>query len=338
MLERQSVRSLISSRGYILLSFVFGCICTYLFFHNQTGPQPAAKDSRLNIPSGLSICNPKNLGKIKPVSVEHVDEAAIYDPLKSELIRLIDSLKSAGAITQASVYIREFDHRDWMAINKDEQYHPASLMKVPLLVCCLQTIQANPGLFDQKLLYNKPDSIRINPQFYTFPTIKPGKSYTVHELLYYMIAYSDNNATWLLAQHFDPKRMNKMFLDLCLPEPVPDDLKFTLTARDYSMFIKAIYMCSFLSPEYSEYAADLMSNCAFGEGFVKGFPQETKMWHKFGEWRNVGYDYELHESGVVNIKDKPYLITIMTKGRDTMKQAAAIRQISRKIYDHIPTP
>lgn len=323
---------------YLSFSFALGCFCSYIALNNRPAGLMAKAGSGAVATSGFEICRTKDLNKIKPLSVERIDESPVFDPLKFDLARLVDSLKNGGALTQASVYIREFDHREWMALNKDEQYHPASLMKVPLLICCLQTLQLNPSLFDQKLVYDKPDSVQINPQFYAYPTIQPGKSYSVHELLYYMIAYSDNNATWLLARHFDTSRMKKLFADFCLPEPVPDDLKFTMSAKDYSTFIKAIYSCSLLSPEYSEYAADLMSNCSFREGFAKGFPEGTRMWHKFGEWRSMGFDYELHESGIVNIKDKPYLITIMTKGRDTEKQAEIIRLISRRIYDKIPTP
>ncbi|HNM27553.1 MAG TPA: hypothetical protein PKL15_19045, partial [Saprospiraceae bacterium] len=56
------------------------------------------------------------------------------------------------------------------------------------------------------------------------------------------------------------------------------------------------------------------------------------LWHKFGEWRQVGYDYELHESGVFYIGDQPYLLTIMTKGKDTDKLAESIRILSGKVY------
>jgi beta-lactamase class A len=327
---------------YLLISFIIGCFCSALILDIKSKWLPFSESSAEEIyqdslAGGFAICKVKNFSNIKPLSKELVSESQWFAPMKLDLMRLIDSLKTAGVANQMSVYIREFDKRGWMAINKVEQYHPASLMKVPLMICILQMAQANPDLLKQELVFDKPGNTEINTQFYTMHSIEPGKKYTVHELHYYMIANSDNNATWLLASRFDNRLFKKLFADFCLPEPTEDDVKFTLTAKETSVFFKSIYTASCVSPEYSEYAAELMSNCTFKDGFVKGFPN-TKMWHKFGEWRNAGHDYELHEAGVVFIKDKPYLITVMTRGKDTAKLAEAIRAVCGKIYDEIPSP
>ena len=328
---------------YLLISFVFGCFCSVLLLGGKperlSSSESSLEEGLENSPTeSFTVCKVKDFSNIKPLSKELVNESKLFAPLKGELTQLIDSLKRAGTVTQASVYIREFDNRGWMSVNKDERYHPASLMKVPLLICILQMAQANPNLLKEELVFEKPGNVQINPQYYTGPSIELGKKYNVHELLYYMIANSDNNATWLLSSRFDNKLFKKLFADFCLPEPVEDDLKFALTAKECSVFFKAIYSASCVSPEYSEYAAQLMSNCSFREGFKKGFPDKTKMWHKFGEWRSAGQDYELHEAGVVFIKDKPYVITVMTKGKDTAKLAETISAICRKIYDEIPSP
>jgi beta-lactamase class A len=328
---------------YLLISFILGCFSSVLFLGGKpewlSSSESSLEETLENSPTGgFTVCKVKDFSNIKPLSKELVNESKLFAPLKGKLTKLIDSLKSAGAVTQASVYIREFDKRGWMSVNKDERYHPASLMKVPLLICILQMAQANPNLLKEELVFENPDNVQINAQYYTASSIELGKKYNVHELLYYMIANSDNNATWLLSSRFDNNLFKKLFADFCLPEPIEDDVKFTLTAKESSVFLRSIYTASCVSPEYSEYAAELMSNCTFKEGFARGFPANTKMWHKFGEWRSAGHDYELHESGVVFVKDKPYLITIMTKGKDTEKLAEAIRAVCRKIYDEIPSP
>ncbi len=328
---------------YLLASFILGCVCSVILLGDKpewlSSSAPNPEEMQQNSPAGaFTVCKVKDFSNIKPLSKELVNESELFIPLKLELTQLTDSMKRAGAVTQASIYIREFDKRGWVAVNKEERYHPASLMKVPLLICILQMAQANPDLLKEELVFEKPDGTQINPQYYSSSSIELGKKYTVHELLYYMIANSDNNATWLLSSRFDNKLFKKLFADFCLPEPVEDDLKFALTAKECSVFFKAIYSASCVSPEYSEYAAQLMSNCSFQAGFKRGFPNNTKMWHKFGEWRSAGHDYELHEAGVVFIKDKPYLITVMTKGKDTDKLAESIVAICRKIYDKIPSP
>lgn len=266
---------------------------------------------------------------IKPLlAAEPACESRNLLPLKTHLAGIIDSLKKGGSLHQASVYFKEFEHGEWISLNDEERYHPASLMKVSLLLSVLQMVEANPALLRETIVYEKPPTAEINPQYYSFPTIQPGQSYTVHELLYHMIANSDNHATWLLASRIDPARTPKMFTDLHLPAPVPDELKFTLSAREYAVFFKAIYNAALIGPEYADYAARLLSNCAFQEGFKKGFPANTRMWHKFGEWRFAGQDHELHEAGFVYLRERPCLVVIMTRGTDTEKLAAAIRRLS----------
>lgn len=272
------------------------------------------------------------------LSVEPAKESPAFTPVRKTLENLLDSLKASQAITQASVYLREFDQGDWICLNPREKYHPASLMKVALLISYLRVAQSNADMLKETLLFDKPDSVVINPQFYAGPSIQPGKQYTIHELLYYMIAYSDNNATWLLSQHIDNNQLKTVFADVGLPEPLSDDLKFTMTTQDISVFFKIIFNSTYLSPEYSEYAAQLMGNCSFHDGFVRGLPENTRIWHKFGEWRSAGHDFELHEAGVLFIKDKPYLLTVMTRGKDTTKLAQAIGAIANKVYIGVSGP
>lgn len=303
----------------VILSILFLAPCCSL----QPDPPPICD---------YSITRVGGFEFVKPVlSTEPACESKALIPMKMALARLTDSLKNAGIIGQASVYFREFERGEWFSVNDAELYHPASLMKVSLLLSVLQIAEYTPGLLEQKLVYEKPASVEITPQFYSFPSIQLGKSYTVHELLYFMIANSDNHATWLLSARVDTARTKKLFFDLGLREPVLDDLKFTMTARECAVFFKAIYNASLLSPEYADYAARLLSNCAFQEGFRKGFPKNTRMWHKFGEWRNVDHDYELHETGVVYVHERPYLVSVMTRGSDTDKLAAAIRVLSGEI-------
>lgn len=322
--------------AYATVGFILGCCCSFFLLHGKVkgskSPYQDSIDSLKSTALSLSKCRPKDYSNIRPLSVELSQEARIFKPLKQDLQHLIDSLKQAGMLNQASVYLREFDQRGWMGIGQDDLYHPASLMKVALLICYLRMAEADPGVLRQEIVFEKPDTVKINPQYYSGPSIEHGKKYTVHELLYYMIAYSDNNATWLLSARLNPAILKKFFTDFCLPEPQGNDLNFRMSAKECSVLFKTIYTSSYLSPDYSEYAAQLLRNCTFKEGFAKGFPEGTKIWHKFGEWRYAGQDYELHEAGVVFIHEKPYLVTVMTKGKDTDKLAESIQAIARVMY------
>ncbi|MBK9336248.1 MAG: serine hydrolase [Lewinellaceae bacterium] len=318
--------------AFLLFAFFLGSALTYWLIADDLTPSDTDRKTS-QPPCDYTIARLKGYEFTRPLlSAEPDCESPIFAAFKAELAVLVDSLQSVGAITEASVYLREFDHGQGLVFNADTRYHPASLMKVALLLSTLRIAEATPGLLTKKLRYTPPAADQISTQYYNFPSIEAGKEYTVHDLLYYMAANSDNHATWMLAGRLDPGSTPKLFFDLGLPKPAEGEMAFSMTAAEISVLFKAIFNSSYLNPEYSDYAARLLSHCAFREGFGKGFPNGTKMWHKFGEWRYPGQDYELHESGVVYVQEVPYLITVMTKGKNTDRQAAGIARISRAIY------
>jgi beta-lactamase class A len=275
---------------------------------------------------------------IKPViSLEPRQESEGMKAKKEALQTLIEELKKQGLASQISVYFRNASTAEWLSINGDVKYHPASLMKVPLMLAILKMAEENPSLLKQSIEFHPDPVVPFEEQFFKDKTLEAGKTYTVHDLIFYAIAYSDNFATQVLSKHVDAAKARSLFQALGLPVPEPNNPAFLLTADEYSMFIKSIFNSTFLSPEYSEYGAEMMVNCNFKQGFAKGFPTGTKMWHKYGEWSSPGVDAELHESGVVFIKGNPYVLTVMTRGKDQNKLAEAIQKIAANLESsHLP--
>lgn len=319
----------------LLAAFFGGSMLTYWALNGKP-PFVASGFGESPIKSGTpcdyTLSRVKGYEFVRPLlSAEPDCISAELTHVQARVSGVIDSLTTTGAIQEASVYVHEFEHGQRFSINKTGRYHPASLMKVALLLSCLRVAEATPGLLTTKLRYDPPPA-EVSTQYYNYPSIQVGKEYTVHDLLYFMVANSDNHATRMLAARIKPDQTPKLFFDLGLPKPVEDKEQFTMTAEEVSVFFKAIFNGSYLSPEYSDYAARLLSHCAFEEGFAQGFPKGTRMWHKFGEWRHAGYDYELHESGIVYIQEMPFLVTVMTKGRDTDRQAQSIAVITRALH------
>lgn len=325
--------NLTKNKSYLLILTVFlAGISIPLIFRHFSGTAKAQAANASHV-APYDIVKLKDYSLIQPFAFgEMVQESNQMSDIKHDLSILVDSLKSSGCVTDLSLHLINLENSTWTGIEPDGRYHPASLMKVPLMLAILRKVQTSPKMLDEKMTYARPPGVNIQPQFYPTESIEDGKAYSLHELLYFMAANSDNEATYALASRFDEGEVMKIFKDLNLPQPVPDDLQFTLSAKEYSRIVYAIFNASFLSPEFSEYAAELLSNCAFKDGFSKGFPPGTKVWHKFGEWRHVGNEYELHESGVVYLADKPYLLTVFSKGKDTPKLASAIQAVANRVY------
>jgi beta-lactamase class A len=95
--------------------------------------------------------------------------------------------------------------------------------------------------------------------------------------------------------------------------------------------MRSIYNAGYLNVEDSEFAGNLLSQCDFKAGIVQGLPANTIVAHKFGESGNQAMK-QLHESAIVYLKNKPYLLTIMTKGKDNAKLSQFLGELSKSVY------
>ena len=195
--------------------------------------------------------------------------------------------------------------------------------------------EKKPGLIDQKITFEKPFTAEKNPVFLS-KGVQLGSSYTIRDLLTYMIKYSDNNATLLLNQHIDLPTFKKVFTDLELEAPdwYHNDTDYSITAKDYSLFLKELFNATYLNTEDSEYCMALLSECDFKDGLVAGLPPNCVIAHKFGEG-GTHFTQELSESGIIYINNSVYLLTVMTKGQDIKKLPKAISGISTLVYEKI---
>ncbi|MEO5776489.1 MAG: serine hydrolase [Flavobacterium sp.] len=269
---------------------------------------------------------------IKPLMfVEEDCESDQLMGVKQNITTIIDRYKSLGDITTASVYLRVYGNSEWICINESERFEPGSLFKVPVLISILKQNELNPGFLNKKLVYNQAIDAGKSVSFES-KTIQLGESYTVRELLTYMIKYSDNKATILLEKNLEPKILQKLFSDFGLEVPNIYASQYLFSTKDYSYFMRAIYNAAYLSFEDSEFAGELLSQCNFKEGILLGLPQNTKVAHKFGESGNQ-VEKQLHESAIVYLDNQPYLLTVMTKGKDNKKLSKLIGEISQTVYN-----
>lgn len=268
---------------------------------------------------------------IKPLMF--VDDECESDNLasvKQRIVEIINRHKANQEVTDASVYFREYESDDWVGFNEDEKYKPGSLFKVPVLMTILKMNEDNPGFLNKVVKYNKPFSIEKNVA-YASKAIQVGQSYTIKELLTYMIKYSDNNATILLEANMTNDAFQKVFADLGLRVPNATDKEYLISVKEYSLFMRAIYNAAYLTIKDSEFAAELLTQCDFKEGILKGLPNGIIVAHKFGESGDMS-EKQLHESGIVYVNNTPYLLTVMTKGKDNKKLSQLIAEISQAVY------
>jgi beta-lactamase class A len=319
-------------------------LLTFIAFKAWQGATAKAADA--SVQSETAVVHAKS-GKtyrlagynlVKPYLFSEPAESADLAPLKAEVLNIISERQQSGIITSASVYLRTFSPGSLMTCNTEDLYHPGSLAKLPLMITFLRQADANPSLLDQQIPFEKPEK-DVPGQTYNSLQIHPGQRYTIRDLLRFMISYSDNNATSVLNKFVNPDMFVKTFTDLGINAPDIHDRNYVISNRDYSKFLLVLYNASYVSKNNSEMAIKLLSECDFKEGIVKDIPSNIVVAHKFGEWGDKGQNiHELHESALFYLKDKTYLLTVMTRGAynaDVKDLSQVISSISTKVYQQM---
>lgn len=259
-------------------------------------------------------------------------------PFKYKIVSFINQKVDSGQVKNVAVYYRDLHDGPWFGINEGFEFDPASMMKVPVMVAWLKRAEKDQLVLQRKMRY----AIALNPvpEQYTKPsrTIIPGQSYTVDELLHYMMNYSDNRATSILYKALSNAEVADV-LDSMDVDNHPHDDHNSMTIHGYSGFFRILYNASYLNRAMSEKALQLLSLQDFPQGIAAGVPKEIKVAAKFGEIVPEGENEEiqLHEFGIVYHPKNPYILGIMTQGDNFAKQAEIIRDISRMIYSEVDT-
>lgn len=325
---------------YLFITAVAGVLISYLIFQ-QVGKKSLFEAGEAAVIATQNKACESNFERlrgykyIKPLMLATQNcEADRFGPVKSDLMKQIDGFTNAGVVSKVSVYLRDLKNDEWMAINADEAYDPGSLMKVPLMITFLRMAEEKPGLLDAQLAYDKPFSNRNRNPVFVEEGIALGNKYTIRELIRRMIEYSDNEATNLLCTKVDFAVFQKTFTDFGFQPVDTTQMNYPLTAREYSAFLEGLYNAGYLTIQHSEYANSLLTNCKFKQGILTGLPDSITVAHKFGEAGNDDI-HELHESGIVYYNNSPYLITVMTRGKDVHELPQVLGAISKTVFAYM---
>ena len=316
---------------FALLMTVAGIIITFFLVSWMTKKEAPVADNTIRS-CNYSLVRLEGYQFIHPLLFgEKECEAENLMPIKTEVESLINSYKLSGVISNASVYLRRLNHGEWISIGEAEKYNPGSLLKIPELITFMKMNEKTPGVLDKKISYTKA-LVLPKQALYLSKSIEVGKTYSIRELLYYMIAYSDNNATMLLNQQMDVAIFSKVFTDLGMTKPDLAKSDIPITAKQFSMFLRLLYNASYLNIDDSEYCTELLTHSDFDQGMMNGISKDIKVAHKFGEAGDGVYAH-FNESGIVYINKSPYLLTVMTKGKNEKKLPSVISDISKKVFE-----
>ena len=253
-----------------------------------------------------------------------------------------------------SVAVYDFETGEEILIKPDEAYHPASTIKVHVMMEVFR--QAGQGLFrlgDRLPIINSFTSIADGSKFSLnvnddaeqtlYPRI--GETETIAELTRLMIVRSSNLATNILVEKVGAENVNDFIQALGIDgvkfiRGIEDNAAFRLgmnnsaTARGLTQTMELIAKKKAVSEQASETMIEILLGQEFNESIPALLPNSVKVAHKRG-WNGNIY----HDTGIVYPGDrKPYVISIMTRGfaeDQELEAHSCMAKISQLIYEKL---
>lgn len=258
-----------------------------------------------------------------------------YVSFEEETKKQINKIKNDHPSVAVAVYFRNLNNGPWFGINENEDFIPASLLKVPVMIAYLKQTETDPLILEKRLTVIKDDNFSYKQKIVPASQVEIGKSYAIAELLHYSIAYSDNLATITLINGLPADKINKVYSDLGLPLPtISNEADAAISTKNYASFFRILYNASYLNEQMSEYALKLLAKVDFKNGIVAKIPPDIKVAHKFGE-RSYENLVQIHDCGIVYAPNYPYLICIMTRGSNMDENEELIAETSRIIFNKV---
>lgn len=257
-------------------------------------------------------------------------------PFKYKVESLIEQTKKAGSVTEVAVYFRDLGDGPWFGINQDLEFDAASLMKVTVMIAWLKRAEGDPRQLSRTFIYDGKEDLSVRQVFRPRQTLVANRTYTVEELLHYMMAFSDNNSTRLLFNALSAQELNAIIENMDVNYS-PSDTSNYISSHGFSGFFRVLYNASYLSRQMSEKALQLLSEQEFNLGVVAGVPAGVVVASKFGEMElgRGGAVKQLHDFGIVYHPRGHYILGIMTSGSSYERQVDVIRDISALVYKEV---
>lgn len=271
---------------------------------------------------------------------EFDDRSQKMSSLEGEISSYINNKTEDG--DRLGVWVRDLNSKRFAGVNSQTQFYLASLLKVPLLVSYLKMAEVDPSILERNINYQGIHNDDTTQLIIPSDKLVKGQSYTVKELLFHAIVYSDNNAalelTSLLPNGYLERTLNYLGVQIERPSGSGEVI---ITPRSYANILRTLYNSSYLSPYYSNEALSLLMKTSYKDGVVAGFPKDIEVAHKFGERFYEGQEgdimYQLHDCGIAYFEkgENPVLFCVMTEGKSIEKLQSYLQDIAHLITDNL---
>ena len=276
-----------------------------------------------------------NINQIKEEKFSMLDPLREFTPAENYLINIQELRVYLHALEEKypdsiSIYYEQINSGANISANKELRIFPASLSKLVQAILIVSKVEKGVLAFDQELKALPTDISSGSGTLYKTIGDNP---MTVENLLKELLVNSDNTAQNIFKHYLDFSDYEKFQYNVGLQDLYNED--GFISAKEYTRILRVLYTSNFLKPENSEMILKYMKDATFDEYLSQGIPSDIKFAHKYGE--NKEYNI-FADSGIVYIPGKPYMISVLIKGKDSTEETrnwakGLMKEISERAYN-----
>ncbi len=253
--------------------------------------------------------------------------------LKEAYRSAVEASTKSGDITTAGIYFRELHDGGVASENPSAKFVPRSLLKVPLVMAILDQVEEDRLSLPPLIKFGGGANEDVVQDYQPHEKLVVGQTYTPEELMRYTLEYSENNAALLLSQLIGLDAVRETYTELGIEAPSSET--YTMSVQTYASFFRILFNASYLSPQHSEQILAYLTDTDFNRGIVAGVPSDVTIAHKFGELETPEGIRQLHDCGIVYAPQNPYVLCVMTQGKDFKKLERFLQSVSRLTYTQV---
>jgi beta-lactamase class A len=339
MEQQRSLRKISVTRSVVLI-MIAGAFAVGIFIGRSTWLFSPVQEEREDSASQAISEEFRFIRQSLQPDVQDARKVRELQPFRYKVNALIEEKIEDGDASSVAVYFRDLDNGNWFGIGDQEPFSPESQVKIPLMIAYFKWAEANPLVLRKKLTAVAPLGAN-EPRFLRPPrTLEAGRSYSVNDLIFRMVAYGDNDAYALLNANLPAKHRDRIYRELYVNyDPLKADDALSLSA--YASFFRVLFNASYLSEEMSEKALRYLSHSSFRSGMAAGVPPDIDLACKAGERTLETSDddkpdvVQLHEFGIIYHPGRPFLLGVTARGTDYEDLSTVIRDITKLIYAEV---
>lgn len=287
----------------------------------------------LNLFSVLAYINVK---KTRASPVASPSTHPLLDPArqfyeKGDLIinfqPLREKLNKIGEDPRISIYFEYLSSGANITVNKDADFYPASLLKVPVTMAAVKKIEKGEWKWENELVLLGSDKDNRFGELYKNPI---GTTFTIRELINQMLIESDDTAYNIVLRNLEPDELGDIHKHLGLEGFLTTNEK--ISAKQYAVILRSLYNAAYLSEEDSNEMLQIMVNAKYRDYLGSAIPGDVQFAHKIG---TSGQRLVFLDAGIAYVPRRPYLLVAMMETKDEEEAKNLMQTISKDAYDYV---